>query len=233
MIEGGLKVVPRYGARDNRVHVWFGDLNILFPTFNDYVDLAVCNGGLYSQKFSDPMPKDRFMWLQTIVQFIYALEHIKNKGTIVMLLHNYCDYKTILIMLLLREISEPGLYNPPLLHRFGEHFYGLAVGVDLNSPSLHLVKQTLQEALYNVRNLAIRDWRPSFLRKEIDAFLETGGEMVASSGEVLWESQIVILERLLESVAPSSPLVSDAVKSERSPSPNASVEYEPPEDGEI
>lgn len=167
---------------------------------DQYFDLVFCDGQVLRNHERAAYRATQFLERRriTLTQFVVGLEHIKEGGTMIVLLHKLDEVDTVKWLCVFERFAEVRLYKHERYHASRSSFYMVATKVESG-------KEEAREAVREWK----REWgvatfgkdgeyeessRAAYGGSEEEVLKEFGGKLV-ERGRAVWEIQASSLER--------------------------------------
>lgn len=154
-------------------------------------DLVICDGQVLRTQERLPYREDKEDTRLSTAQLAIGLEHLREAGTMIILLHNLGTYYTSNVIFNFRKFSNVQLFKPTKGHRIMGSFYMIASKVQRQNPlaveAIEMWKQkwkvnTFGSAEDNI-NLRLNDL------EGVHVLVETFGKELVQMGREIWRMQ--------------------------------------------
>lgn len=169
------------------------------PYFSQRFDLILSDGQvLRTHKRQDYRGKMEALRL-SVSQLVFAMQHIKNNGTFVMLLHRVDCWPVLKLIYTIRKFSSRiQLFKPTKNHAIRSSFYLVAKGVQPEAPEALRAVVEWKEVWMST-TLRFATWSPvDPTQDEVSRLLADFGDTFIEMCEPLWQIQSKALERKLK-----------------------------------
>ncbi|KFG77957.1 FtsJ-like methyltransferase family protein [Metarhizium anisopliae] len=161
------------------------------------------------------MPGKRQIWSNSpkyirilMAQLVIAMKHLRENGTIVVLMRKADDAHTFLLLDSIWKFSEVSLYKHRLWHQTTSWFYLVAKKVQTRSEKAAVAIETWRQKWKNTLGEAgVADGSAESVDEEVQAvseLLEDRGKLLIELAAPVWEAQADGLESLFKSLAKGS-----------------------------
>ncbi|KAJ5793288.1 uncharacterized protein N7503_009266 [Penicillium pulvis] len=104
------------------------------PLLDNTYDIVICGGAVGRDHPREEYRQDCEGTRLTVSQMVFAMNHLKTGGSMVLLLHRVEAWDTVCILHAFNQFSEIQLYKHPKCHAIKSSFYLVAKNVDLEHP---------------------------------------------------------------------------------------------------
>ena len=186
----GLNIIPetRHEARSLTTEKIFA---------GEAYDVAICGGQITRNQRREQWREQRESRRLQLAQLVIAMEHLKNTGTLIAVLHKPESLDTAEILHTFSSFSDITLFKPDKAHAKRSSFYMVAKNVQPHSLAAVEAVETWKEK-WRVATLGSNDeYAISTYRtgEEIQRMLEQYGEELVALGRPIWAIQAKALKK--------------------------------------
>lgn len=154
-------------------------------------DLVICDGQVLRTQERLPYREGRENIRLSTVQLAMGLEHLREDGTMIILLHNLGTYYTSDIVFSFRKFSTVRLFKPTKGHSMMGSFYMVASKVQRQNPlaieAIEMWKQKWRVSTFGSAEDNLNLCRNGL--EGVHVLLETFGEELVQMGREIWQTQ--------------------------------------------
>ncbi|KAJ5925501.1 hypothetical protein N7454_008140 [Penicillium verhagenii] len=105
------------------------------PLGNNIYDIVICGGAVGRGHPREEYRQDCEAPRLTISQALFAMNHLKNGGSMILLLHRVEQWDTVCILNAFNQFSDIRVYKHPKCHAIKSSFYLVATNIDPEHPA--------------------------------------------------------------------------------------------------
>ncbi|KAJ5644516.1 hypothetical protein N7507_010527 [Penicillium longicatenatum] len=171
------------------------------PLLDDSYDIVICGGAVGRDHPREEYRRDCEGTRLTVSQMMFAMNRLKNGGSMVLLLHRIEAWDTVCILNAFNQFSDIQLYKHPKCHAIKSSFYLVARNLDLDHP---VAKQSVSHWRSLWKYLTFKEFEDvslpdSSLFGSNDAFvrslIEDFGPRFQNIAQPVWECQAKALRK--------------------------------------